>query len=157
MSVPMRRTNLGDLAVPFLIIGGTVYVLLRLSYDSMPPLSIYVPLPLVVLAVVEIIMARRVRAVVRHDPNARPMAAIVIARCVALGKASALVAAGVAGAAGALIARVAPDAGMVHAAANDLRVGIFLIVAALLLLGAGLLLERAGIDPNRRRPSTRGS
>jgi hypothetical protein len=157
MSVPMRRTNLGDLAVPFLIIGGTAYVLLRLSYDSMPPLSIYVPLPLALLGIVELITARRVRAAVRHDPHARPVPAIVIARCVALGKASAIVAAGVVGAAAALIARVAPDAGMVHAAANDLRVGIFLIVAALLLLAAGLLLERAGIDPSQRRPPTAGS
>jgi len=153
----MRRTTLGDLAVPFLILGGTVYVLLRLSYDDIPPLSIYVPVPLALLAIAELIAARRVRAAVRHDPNARPMAAIVIARCVALGKASALVAAGVAGAAAALLVRVIPDAGTVRAAANDLRVGIFLLVASLLLAGAGILLERAGIDPNQRRPPTAGA
>ncbi len=152
----MRRTSLGDLAVPFLILGGTIYVLLRVSYDSIPPLSIYVALPLALLAVAELIAARRVRAAVRHDPNARPMAAIVIARCVALGKASALVAAGMAGAAGALLVRVVPDAGTVRAASNDLRVGIFLVVASLLLLAAGLLLERSGIDPNQRRPPTVG-
>jgi hypothetical protein len=156
MSVPMRRTTVGDLAVPFLIIGATVYAVLRLSYGSIPPLQIYVPIPLAMLAVAELIAARRVRAAVRHDPNARPMAAIVIARCVALGKASALVAAGVAGAAGALLVRVIPDAGTVRAASNDLRVGIFLLVAAVLLLIAGLLLERSGIDPNRRRPHTAG-
>jgi hypothetical protein len=156
MSVPMRRTTVGDLAVPFLIIGATVYVVLRLSYGSIPPLQIYVPIPLAMLAVAELIAARRVRAAVRHDPNARPMAAIVIARCVALGKASALVAAGVAGAAGALLARVIPDAGTVRAASSDLRVGVFLLVAAVLLLIAGLLLERSGIDPNRRRPPTAG-
>jgi hypothetical protein len=153
----MRRTTFGDLAAPFLIIGGTVYVLLRLSYDSIPPLSIYVPLPLALLGVAELIAARRVRAAVRHDPNARPMAAIVIARCVALGKASALVAAGVAGAAVALLVRVVPDAGVVRAASNDLRVGIFLLVTSLVLLVAGLLLERSGIDPNQRRPPTVGS
>lgn len=152
----MRRTTFGDLAVPFLILGGTMYVLLRLSYGSIPPLSIYVPLPLVLLAVVELIWSRRVRAVVRHEPNAHPMPAIVIARFVALGKASALVAAAVAGAAVALLVRVAPDAGTVHAAANDLRVAIFLLVASLLLLLAGLLLERSGIDPNQRRPPTGG-
>ena len=69
------------------------------------------------------------------------MAAIVIARCVALGKASALVAAGVAGAAVALLIRVIPDAGTVRAASSDLRVGVFLLLAAVLLLVAGLLLE----------------
>ena len=153
----MRRTTIGDLLVPFLILGGTAYVLLRVSYDNIPPLSIYVPVPLALLGVAELIAARRVRAAVRHDPNARPMAAIVIARCVALGKASALVAAGVAGAAAALLARVIPDAGTVRAAANDLRVAIFLLVAALLLAVAGILLERAGIDPNQRRPPTAGA
>jgi hypothetical protein len=153
----MRRTTIGDLVVPFLILGGTMYVLLRLSYDNIPPLSIYVPAPLALLGIAELIAARRVRAAVRHDPNARPMAAIVIARCVALGKASALVSAGVAGAAVALLVRVAPDAGTVRAASNDLRVAIFLLLAALLLLAAGLLLERSGIDPNQGRPPTGGA
>ncbi len=146
----MRRTTVGDLAVPFFIIGATVYVLLRLSYGSIPPLQYLLPVPLAVLAIAEYLLARRVRAAVRHDPHARPMAAIVIARCVALGKASALVAAGVLGAGVALLTRVSPDATTVKAAGNDLRVGIALLVAAALLLAAGLLLERAGIDPSRR-------
>jgi UPF0716 family protein affecting phage T7 exclusion len=81
------------------------------------------------------------------------MAAISVARCVALGKASALVAAGICGAAVAVIARVAPDASTVHAAGNDLRVGLLLLVAGGLLLVAGLLLERAGIDPSTKRPT----
>jgi hypothetical protein len=153
----MRRTTIGDLAVPFLVLGGAMYVLLRLSYDSIPPLSIYVPTPLALLGVAELVAARRVRAAVRHDPNAKPMAAIVIARCVALGKASAAVAAGVAGAAVALVVRVAPDAGTVRAATNDLRVAIFLLLAAVLLIAAGLLLERSGIDPNQQRPPTGGA
>lgn len=153
----MRRTNIGDLVVPFLVIGVAAYVLLRTSYDNLPPLQFYAPIPLAVLAVAELITARRVRAAVRHDPRAKPMAAIVIARCVALGKASAVVAAGVTGAAVALLVRVAPDAGTVRAATNDLKVGIFLLVASLLLLAAGLLLERAGIDPNRPRPPTSGN
>ncbi len=151
----MRRTTVGDLLVPFLVLGATAYVLLKLSYGSIPPLQIYAPIPLAVLAFVELLTARRVRAAVRHEPNARPIAAIVIARCVALGKASALVAAGVAGVGAALLVRVIPDVSTVRAASNDLRVGIFLVVAALLLLAAGLLLERAGIDPSQgHRPPT---
>ena len=151
MSVPMRRTTLGDLAVPFFIIGGTAYVLLRLSYDSLPPLSIYVPLPLALLAFVELVMARRVRAAVRHDPNARPMAAIVIARWVALGKASSVVGAGVAGGAVGMIVRLLPDVGTVDLAGHDATVAGLLFAASALLAGAGLLLERAGIDPGRDR------
>jgi Protein of unknown function (DUF3180) len=144
----MRRTSLTDLAVPFVILGLTMWVLLKFSYSSLPPLQYIVPVPLAFLAVAEFIAARRVRAAVRHDPRAKPMAAIVIARCVALGKASSLVGAGVSGAALAIVLRVAPDAGTVRAAASDLRVSVALLIVSLLLVGAGLLLERAGIDPN---------
>lgn len=147
----MRRTRFGDLAVPLVIVGITIYALLRFSYDSLPPLKMIVPLPLGALAVAEFVAARRVRAAVRHDPDARPMAAIVIARCVALGKASSLVGSGVVGAAIALLVRVLPDAGTIDAAANDSRVGGLLLGAALLLVAAGLLLERAGVDPNNEQ------
>lgn len=148
---PMRRTSALDLVIPLVVIGLSVYVLLKVSYASIPPLGYFVPVPLAVLAVVELIMARRVRAVVRHDPTARPMTAIAVARSVALGKASAVVGAAVSGAGVALLARVLPEAGTVTAAAHDARVGGLLLGAAVLVAAAGLLLERAGIDPNRDR------
>ena len=143
----MRRTSGADLAVPFLVFAVTVYVLLRFSYGDLPPLQFVLPVPLAALAAVEFVAARRVRAAVRHDPHAKAMAAIVIARCVALGKASALVSAGVAGAALGLLARLLPDLRTVDAAGHDATVGALLLVAALLLAGAGLVLERAGVDP----------
>lgn len=151
----MRRVGPVDLAVPFVIFGITVYVLLKVSYSSLPPLKYLVALPLGALAVAEFVLARQVRAAVRHDPRAKPMAAIAIARAVALGKASALVAAGVAGAAVALLIRVAPDAQRVRAAANDTRVAVVLLITAVALVAAGLFLERAGIDPgseNHEKP-----
>jgi hypothetical protein len=150
----MRRTRVADLGVPFVVIGLTAYALLRFSYDSLPPLGSLTPVPLAALAVAEFVAARRVRAAVRHDPMAKPMTAIAIARCVALGKASSIVGAGVAGAAAALLARVLPDAGTVRAAGHDARVGALLFGAAVLVAAAGLWLERAGLDPNRdvRRP-----
>jgi phage-related tail protein len=77
------------------------------------------------------------------------MAAIVIARCIALGKASSLVGAGVVGGALGLIARLLPDVRVVRAAAHDAQVGTLLLAAAALLMAAGLLLERAGVDPGR--------
>jgi len=151
----VRRTSIGDLVVPFLVIGVLVYLLLTLSYESIPPLQYYVPIPIAALGAAELVAARRVRAAVRHDPDAKPMAAIVIARCVALGKSSALVGAGVAGAAAALLLRVIPDAGTVRAATNDVRVGVLVLLASGLLLAAGLLLERAGIDPGQGSEGTR--
>ncbi len=152
----MRRTSIGDLVVPFLVIGITAYVLLKVSYESIPPLQYFLPVPVIVLAVAELVAARRVRAAVRHDPDAKAMTAIAIARCVALGKASALVGAGLLGAAASLLIYVAPDAGTVRAAGNDLRVGLVTLGAAGLLLVAGLMLERSGIDPNRGRQAGAG-
>ncbi len=143
----LHRTTWRELAVPFVIIAVTVYVLLRFSYDSLPALKYLVPVPLAALAVAELVAARRVRAAVRHDPDAKPMAAIVIARCVALGKASSLVGAGVAGGAAGLLARLLPDVPAVSAATHDAAVGALLLLACVVLVVAGLLLERAGIDP----------
>jgi hypothetical protein len=149
MSTPprLRPTRPVDLLVPLFVVGVASFVLLRVSYGSIPPLGYLVPAPLAALAVAEYVASRRVRAAVRHDPRARPMAAIVIVRCVALGKASSVVGAAVVGGSIALLARVAPEADTVRAAANDTGVGIALLIASALLAGAGLLLERAGIDP----------
>ncbi|MDT4997075.1 MAG: hypothetical protein QOD45_1143, partial [Pseudonocardiales bacterium] len=44
-----------------------------------------------------------------------------------------------------------PHAQQVRAAGNDSRVGTLALAAALLLLAAGLVLERAGVDPGRDR------
>lgn len=150
----MRRTSVLDLLAPFAIVALSVFVLLKVSYEAIPQLGYFVPVPLAALAVAEIVAARRVRAAVRHDPYAKPMAAIVIARCVALGKASSIVGAAVAGAAVGLLVRVIPEANTVRAAASDTRVGILLLGAAILVAVAGLVLERAGLDPNRDRQDT---
>ena len=150
----MKRTSVVDLLRPFAALAAAVYLLLRVSYESLPPLHYAIAVPIAALAVGELVAARRVRAAVTHDPDAKAMSALVIARCVALGKASALVAAGVAGAAAGLLLRVAPDAGRVTAAANDLRAVVVFLGATLLLLAAGLRLESAGVIP-RDRPAGR--
>jgi hypothetical protein len=143
----MKRTSITDLLIVFAIGGALSYLFLRLYYDSIPPLHYQVGLPLAGLAIGELIVARRVRLAVTHDPDAKPMAAIVIARCVALGKASALVAAAVVGASAALLIRVIPDASTVSAAANDFRAGLVILASCLLLAVSALLLERSGLIP----------
>lgn len=147
----LRGTRWTDLVVPFVVLAATTYVLLRFSYHSYLQLKYLVPAPLAALAIAEFVAARRVRAAVRHDPRARPMTAIVIARCVALGKASSLVGAGVAGAALGMIGRLLPDVGTVRVAAHDATVGALLLAAGLLLVLTGIMLERAGLDPGRDR------
>lgn len=152
MSVPpMRRTRPVDLLAPLVVVGLLAYVLLGLTYASLPPFDYLLPVPIAALAVVELVMARRVRAAVRHEAGSRPMTAIAVARSVALGKASSLVGSGVLGAAIALLLRVGPRAGSVTAAGHDTRVAVLLMIGSGVLVVAGLVLERAGIDPNRDR------
>jgi hypothetical protein len=143
----MRRTKWPDLLAPLLVIGLTTYAFFEFSYHDYLQLKYLVPAPLAALAAAEFVAARRVRNAVRHVPHARPMAALVIARCVALGKASSLVGAGVAGFAAGLLARLLQDVGTVVQARHDATVTGVLLAAALLLIAAGLVLERAGIDP----------
>lgn len=143
----MRRTSALDVVGAAAIVGGLIYLLLRRYYGSIPPVHYQVAIAVAGLAIGELIAARRVRLAVTHDPDAKPMAAIVIARCVALGKASALVGAAMVGACAGLLVRVIPDASTVTAAADDLRAGLVILAASALLLGAGLLLERSGLIP----------
>jgi len=149
----IRRTNAGDLLLPFAVVAVIGYLLLRLTYSSLPPFQWFIALPLGALAIAEGVIARRVRAAVRHRPGAKPMTAIAIARGVALGKSSSLVGAAVAGGAAALAVKVLPDANRTNAADHDLRVAVAVFIVSLALVAAGLWLERAGIDPgHRNRP-----
>ena len=143
----MRRTSISDLVIPFAIIAAVGYLLLWATYSSLPPFQWFIAVPIAALAITEAIVARRVRAAVRHKFGAKPMTALAVARGVALGKASALVGSAVAGAALALVIKVTPDAQRTSAAQHDLWVGSAGFVVSAGLVAAGLALERAGIDP----------
>jgi hypothetical protein len=143
----MRRTNVMDLAVPFVVIASLVYLVLRSTYQSLPPFQWFIAVPIAILAIVEFVIARRVLNAVRHEATAKPMKALAIARAVALGKASALVGAAMGGAATSLVLRVLPDANRAVATAHDLKVGLAVLVVSSALCAAGLRLERAGIAP----------
>lgn len=146
----MNRTRGGDLLAVLIGLGLASYILLRVAYAELPALSPVTPVPLAALAGAELVLARRVRRVVGRDPDVKAMTAISIARLVALGKASALVGAGVAGAALALVAHVLPDLGRVSVARSDAVIAGVVAAAGVLLCVAGLLLERAGIAPSGR-------
>jgi hypothetical protein len=146
----LRRTSVLDLAVPFALLAVISYLLLKLAYGSLPEFQWYPAIPIAGLAAAELVIARRIRLAVRHVRGARPMTAFAIARAVALGKASALVGSGVAGAVVGLLLTVLPDSGRTSAAGHDLRVGVVLLLAAFFVTASGLQVERAGIDPNAR-------
>lgn len=142
-----HRTRPSDLLIPFLIFGVLSYLLLQAAYGSLPPFQWFTTVPIAALALIEWVIAGRVRGAVRHRPDARPMTALAVARAVALGKASALVGAALVGAELALVSYVLPDVGRTTAARHDLQVGLVLLAVTVFLLAAGLLVERAGIDP----------
>lgn len=145
-----RRLRASDLLIPFLVVGVLAYLLLQVAYESLPPFQWYIALPIGVLAIVELVVANRIRGAVGHRDSARPIAALSVARAVALGKASALVGAALVGASAGLALYVLPDAGRTAAAGHDLRVGLVVLVVSAGLTAAGLWLERAGIDPGGR-------
>lgn len=151
MTDPTRRTNARDLAVPAVVIALLTYLLARASYESFPALHALTALPIVVLAAGELVAAGRVRAAVSHRPGARLISALAVARCVALAKASCLVAAIVFGFAVGLLLRVLPDAGSVDAARHDTIAALVLAAATVALAVAGLILEASAVDPSRDR------
>jgi hypothetical protein len=150
----MRRTGLADLLVPFVVVGVISYLLLRMTYSSIPPFQWFIALPIAVLAGVEFVIARRVRQAVRHVQGARPLTAFAVARGVALGKATAVVGSALVGGGVALVLKVLPDANRTSAASHDLRVGVAFAVVSVILCLSGIVLERSGIDPNRDRDAT---
>lgn len=144
-----RRTRPSDLLIPFLVVGVLAYLLLQVGYESLPPFQWFVAVPIGALALIEFVVANRIRGAIRHQESARPIAALSVARAVALGKASALVGSALVGASGALALYVLPDARRTAAASHDLRVALVVLIVSAVLVGAGLSLERAGIDPGR--------
>lgn len=143
----MNRTRAGDLAAVLVGVGLACYLVLRVAYGDLPALSAVTPLPLAALGGAELVLARRVRRVVGRDQAVKAMTAISIARLVALGKASALVGAGVCGAALALVAHVLPDVARVGVARSDAVIAGLVALAGVLVCVAGVRLERAGIAP----------
>jgi hypothetical protein len=148
---PNRLTTARDLLVPFLGCAVLSYVLFVSAYASIPALRPFTAAPLFALAVGELAAAARVRAAVRHRLDAKPIAAISVARLVALAKASVLVGAGVVGAAVGALVRLLPDLGRLDAARGDSLAAALIGAASGLLVVAAWQLERSAVDPSRSR------
>ncbi len=129
------------------------YLLAALAYADLPPLPRYAPVTLLLLAVVETGMARVVRDRVRgrSRPGARALHPLQVARAVALAKASSPAGALLLGLYAGLLVWLLP-----HSAAqarSDALVCAVSALAALLLVVAALLLERACRTPEPPAPS----
>lgn len=150
MSVTRVRDLLG-LAVVFGVLG---YLAVRRWYLDLPPLPWVPGVTLLIIAAFEFVLAARLRAVIGHDPDARPMPAVVVARWIAVGRASAVAGAVLAGLGAGLSVHVLTVLGDLQAAPADLTAGLLFTVGAAVLTVCGCLLERAGlVPPDGPRPT----
>lgn len=144
----MRPTRLRNLLLCALLGAGAGYLLAAAAYGSLPPLPRYAPVTLVLLAAVELGMARVVSDRVRRRarPGARPLHPLQVARAVALAKASSPAGALLLGGYVGLLVWLLP--GEADQAREDALICAGSAAAALLLVVAALLLERAGRTPD---------
>ena len=142
-----------DLLVHALGTAVVVYLLVRLSYGSLPQFPLTAGLPFAVLGVAEAIGGSALRARIRGRSGARPVQPLVAARAVLVARASAQAGAIMAGAWAGLLAYVAPRSGELAAAGGDTAPAALGVVGALMLVGGGLWLQhccRTPDDPDGR-------
>jgi TctA family transporter len=122
------------------VVAALVWGVLRLTYVSMPPLP-WTALPtLLLLALGEIVTAINTRARIQRKPGTSRVEPLVVARFVALAKASAYAATVLAGVFGGFVIYLASSLDK-STPRRDFFVSVGSIVAALALVGAALFLE----------------
>lgn len=146
----MRPTRIPVLLLALLLASAAGYLLAETAYSQIPPLPALAPVSLVLLAVVEGAMAWVVRGKVRGRAAGRPMHPLQIARAAVLAKASSLGGALVGGVYGGLFVWTFGRRGEVATYGDDARVSGLSAGAALALVVAALLLERACRTPTDR-------
>lgn len=144
---PTRPSTLLGLVVGFALAG---YLLAVAAYGPELTLPLLAPLTMVVLAAVELGMARvvRERLVHRRRPGTRPLHPMQVARAAALAKASSTAGAVLLGLYAGLLAWTLPRRGELATADRESLVGALSVVASLLLVGAALWLERSCRTPD---------
>jgi hypothetical protein len=130
------------------------YLLFQVAYGSLPQLPLLAGVTFAVLAVMEAVLAFVIRSRIK---GGRVVAAIGIARSVALAKASSLAGAFMTGAWLAALAYLFPRRDELVAAVLDTRAAVVGVVSAALLVAGGLWLEHCCRTPrDQDRERTRG-
>lgn len=154
---PTRPGPLLGLVAVFAVLG---YLLVSQAFGSLT-LPGYVPVPIVLLVLVELAMARVVRSRlgrprrgrIASDPSvrARPIHPLQVARAAVLAKASSATGAILLGGYGGALAWALPRRGELAVADRLALVSGASVVACLALVAAALLLERACRTPDDER------
>lgn len=146
----MTRIAPSTLVLIGLVAAVSGYVLTASFLGSMPPVGwSWVTLP--VVAVVDVVLALRIRSAVSHrgvGQDRSQMHPLTIARCGALGQASAVLGAAAGGLGAGLTLFFALRLGDLAVADDELPAAIAVLVSGLLLVAAGLFLEWACSPPS---------
>jgi hypothetical protein len=146
----VRHRDLVALAVGLALAS---WLLVRAGYGSLPQLQWWLPVPLGVLAVAELLGARALASRLsaqrdrRPSPGrspgaaARPVEPMLVARVAVLAQASAYVGAVLTGCWAGLLLHTMPQLGRLSAAAADTVTGVLGVVLAAALTGAAVWLE----------------
>ena len=137
----MRFTRARDLAIPAALTGLLVHLLLRISYDELPPLPMLAGSTLAPIAIVEAVFGYSLRARILRRPGTQPVAPLTAARAVALAKASSLLGAIMLGGWLAVIAYALPQRDQFATAGSDTTSATVGAACAGALIAAALWLE----------------
>jgi hypothetical protein len=138
----LRPTSPATLFVVALGAAAISWVLIGRYYGEVPQLTWLPALTLLLLAVIEAIAARTVKARIDRKPGTEPVDALAVARLVVLAKASSVAGALFTGIYGGVLVWVWSESSTNPHAGSDVAPAAQGLAAALLLVGAALWLER---------------
>lgn len=143
----VRFTRPTDLLTAGLVAGVVTHLLFRTAYGDIPPLPRFAGITLLFVAAVEAPLGATLRNRIRTGTVA-PGQALVIARAVALAKASSLVGAVMLGAWAGVLTYVLPLLDELEAAGRDVVTAAVGVGCAAVLIAAGLWLEHCCRNPD---------
>jgi hypothetical protein len=143
----MKQVGAKELLTVFAVLAVLANLGAGLMYSSLPPFPALAGLPLLVLAIAEVIMAQGMRAWVERRPGARPVKPLTAARAVALAQASALAGAIMAGLWAGLLGYLLPRRDELAAAADDTPSAAVGVICAAALAAAALWLQHCCRTP----------
>lgn len=145
----MTRIAVSTLVLVALVAAVASYFLTGAFLGSLPPIG-WGWVTLVVVAVIDALLAVRIRSAVSHGgvgQDRSQMHPLTIARCAALGQASAVLGSAAGGLGAGLVVYFLPLLGDLGVAGEELPAAVAVLVAGALLVGAGLFLESACSTP----------
>ncbi len=147
----MSYTQVRHLLLAGAIAAIIVFGLVRVSYGSLPSLPLFAGATLLVVAAVDLGVALTLGARIQRREGRDPVEALTAARALALAKASSMAGAIMSGVWVGMLGYLAPQAAAVAEARSDSGAAVIGLISALLLLGAGLFLERRLRNPDEPR------